>query len=161
MSEGEKVIRNDVGLLDAENIIEYIASNYKGSRKIVEIGVGRVHQIALGLREKLPETEIVVTDIEPNNLKQIPHSHGLKTVVDDITAPRMGIYANSTLIYSIRPPPELHPHLLELAKKVQADLIIRLLTNEPLYIHHTTHKIINYKKTVLHLFKFRDIKENR
>ncbi len=148
-------------MLDAENIIEYIASNYKGSRKIVEIGVGRIPQIALGLKEKLPETEIVVTDIEPNNLEHIPDCHGLKTVVDDITAPSMGIYTNSTLIYSIRPPPELHPSLLELAKKVQADLIIRLLTNEPLYIRDTTHKIINYKKTVLHLFKFRDIKGNR
>ncbi|MFB0560624.1 MAG: UPF0146 family protein [Candidatus Lokiarchaeia archaeon] len=147
-------------LKDAENIIEYIIINYKYSKKIVEVGVGKLPQIALGLREKLPETEIIVTDLNPRILKQLSNQH-IKTAVDDIFSPDMNVYNNSDLIYSIRPPPEVQYYLLRIAKIIKADLILRLLTNEHLCVYHTTHKIINYKKTVLHLFKLKESKETR
>nr|MDO8080649.1 UPF0146 family protein [Candidatus Freyarchaeota archaeon] len=143
-------------LIDAEHIIEYIVSNYRNSRKIVEVGVGRSPEIAIGLEKKLPEAEIIVTDVNPHILEQISNCHRIKTAVDDIISPNMKIYKNSGLIYSIRPPPELQYYLLRIANIVKADLILRLLTNEPLCIYHPKHKIINYKKTVLHLFKLKN-----
>ncbi|MHA1207683.1 MAG: UPF0146 family protein [Candidatus Freyarchaeota archaeon] len=142
-------------LIDAEDIIEYIVDRYKYSRKIVEVGVGKFPQIAVALAEKLPETEILVTDIKSHMLEQLP-SPRIKTVVDDIISPNVRGYEGSDLIYSIRPPPELQHYLLRIAKIVKADLILRLLTNEPLYIHHSKYEIINYKKAVLHLFKLKE-----
>ena len=140
-------------LIDAENIIEYIVSNYRNSRKIVEVGVGRFPEIAIELKRKLPEAEILVTDINPHSLEQISKYYSIKTAIDDLISPNMWIYKSSDLIYSIRPPPEFQYYLLRIAETVKADLIIRLLTNEPLCIDHPKHKIINYKKAVLHFFK--------
>ncbi|MGQ9721106.1 MAG: UPF0146 family protein [Candidatus Jordarchaeum sp.] len=139
-------------LVDAENIIEYIISNYRYSGKIVEVGVGKFPQIALGLKKALPETEIIVTDLNPQFLEYLSNEN-IKTFVDDIIKPDIKIYSNSDLIYSIRPPPEFQHYLFRIAKIVKADLILRLLTNEYLCIYHPSHEIINYKKTVLHLFK--------
>ena len=147
-------------LKDVENIIEYIINNYKYSKKIVEVGVGKLPQIALGLKEKLPETEIIVTDLDPHILEQLSSQY-IKTVVDDICSPDMRVYYNSDLIYSVRPPPEFQYYLLRIAKIVKADLILRLLTNEHLCVYHPKHEIINYKKTVLHLFKLKISKETR
>ncbi len=141
-------------LIDAENIIEYIIRNYRHPKKIVEVGVGKLPQIALGLKKRLPETEIIITDLDPHILEQLS-GHCIKTFVDDIISPDMKIYNNSDLIYSIRPPPEFQHYLLKIAKMVKADLILRLLTNEHMCVHHPTHKIINYKKTVLHIFKLK------
>jgi uncharacterized UPF0146 family protein len=143
-------------LIDSENIIEYIVSNYRNSRKIVEVGVGRFPEIAVGLEEKLPEAEIIVTDVNPNVLEQLSNCHRIKTAVDDVTSPNMRIYKNSGLIYSIRPPPEFQYYLLKIADIVKADLILRLLTSDPLCVYHPKHKIINYKKAVLHLFKLKN-----
>jgi uncharacterized UPF0146 family protein len=140
-------------LIDTENIIEYITSNYSKSRKIVEVGVGRFPEIAIGLKGKLPEAEIIVTDVNPHILEQMSKYHGIKTAVDDVISPNMRIYKGSDLMYSIRPPPELQYYLLRIAEIVKADLILRLLMNEPLCIDHPRHKVINYKKAVLHLFK--------
>jgi uncharacterized UPF0146 family protein len=142
-------------LKETENIIEYIINNYKYSKKIIEVGVGKLPQIALGLEQKLPETEIIVTDLKPRILEQIS-SQCIKTIVDDIISPDMRVYNDSDLIYSIRPPPEFQYYLLRIAKIVKADLILRLLTNEHLCVYHPKHEIINYKKTALHLFKLKN-----
>lgn len=144
-----------MNLIDAETIAEYIASNYKNSRKIVEVGIGRFPEIAIGLKRKIPEAEIIVTDINPHVLEPISKYHCIKTAVDDIISPNIRIYEDSDLIYSIRPPPEFQHYLLKLAKIVKADLLLRLLTNEPLCINHPNHKIINYKNIVLHVFKIK------
>lgn len=144
-----------MNLIDAETIVEYIVNNYKNARKIVEVGIGKFPEIAIGLKSKLPEAEIVVTDINPHVLEPISKYHCIKTAVDDIIMPDIRTYENSDLIYSIRPPPEFQHYLLKLAKIVKADLLLRLLTNEPLCINHPNHKIVNYKNTVLHVFEIK------
>ncbi|WXG40692.1 MAG: UPF0146 family protein [Candidatus Freyarchaeum deiterrae] len=143
-------------LIDTENIIEYIVSNYSNSRKIVEVGVGRLPEIAIALKEKLPDAEIIVTDVIPNILVQLSNCHHIKSVIDDVTSPNMRIYKNSDLIYSIRPPPELQYYLLRIANTVKSDLILRLLTNETVCVNHPKHRIINYKKTVLNIFQIKE-----
>jgi len=94
---------------------EYIIQNYSHANCIVEVGVGRFNPVALDLQRRL-KVNIIMTDIKP--------CHQL-VVQDDITHPDLKIYKEAELIYSIRPPEELHPYLQRLAEEVGADLIIK------------------------------------
>ena len=58
----------------------------------------------------------------------------------------MKIYENTDLIYSIRPPSELQPYLVKLANKINAQLIIKPLTNEDLNTGKVKMKLKNFKK---------------
>lgn len=70
-------------------------------------------------------------------------------VLDDIRQPDLKIYKDAELIYSIRPPEELHPYLEQLSEKLGADLIIKPLSTDSI---HTRGKmnLINYKKAVFY-----------
>ena len=50
------------------------------------------------------------------------------------------------MIYSIRPPSELQPHLVNLALEIGSQLIIKPLTNEDLNTGRVRMKLKNYKK---------------
>ncbi len=115
-----------------EAIVGFIAKNYSG--KVVEIGIGRYHCVA----KKLAEIgfEVVATD-----LKELDVPEGVKFYVDDVTNPDLNIYRGARLVYSLRPPPELHDSILQVAKKVGADCMIRPFGNE--FVNHG--KLVNYK----------------
>jgi uncharacterized UPF0146 family protein len=119
-------------------IAEYIAEKYPSAKKIVEVGVGKVPDVAIALERVLPNCEIIVTDVvEGTGL-----SGRVKFVRDDITEPNLGIYEGAMLIYSVRPPPELQPYLHRVARKVGADLLIKPLTGESMSLRGG--KLINY-----------------
>ena len=104
--------------------------------KIVEVGVGKFLEISEILSSKENIT-LIRTDINPKD----------STVIkDDITNPNMKIYENTDLIYSIRPPSELQPYLVKLANKINAQLIIKPLTNEDLNTGKVKMKLKNFKK---------------
>ena len=104
--------------------------------KIVEVGVGKFLEISEILSSKENIT-LIRTDINPKD----------STVIkDDITKPHMKIYENTDLIYSIRPPSELQPYLVKLANKINAQLIIKPLTNEDLNTGKVKMKLKNFKK---------------
>lgn len=104
--------------------------------KIVEVGVGKFLEISEILSSKENIT-LIRTDINPKD----------STVIkDDITKPNMKIYKNTDLIYSIRPPSELQPYLVKLANKINAQLIIKPLTNEDLNTGKVKMKLKNFKK---------------
>ncbi|MGZ7070371.1 MAG: UPF0146 family protein, partial [Methanobacterium sp.] len=75
------------------------------------------------------------TDIKPSSSK---------IVQDDICNPDLKIYRGSSLIYSIRPQPELQPYIIDVAQKVGADVIIKPFSNE--YVNSNKMKLINYRK---------------
>ncbi len=127
-------------LQDYKDFAEYIAKNYSNAKKIVEVGAGREFSILRELRKKLRNAQITATDVA-----------GRGVIIDDITKPDISIYENAELIYSIRPPPELYPHLESIARRVGADLIIRSLSSD---FVKTRGKIINYKKASFYLYKF-------
>ncbi|MGZ7043176.1 MAG: UPF0146 family protein [Methanobacterium sp.] len=112
----------------------YIINNYAHADKIVEVGVGNFHNVASILQENL-KTTIVATDIKPSSSK---------IVQDDICNPDLKIYRGSSLIYSIRPQPELQPYIIDVAQKVGADVIIKPFSNE--YVNSNKMKLINYRK---------------
>lgn len=123
---------------------EYILNEVgKNQVKIAEIGVGRFDKIA----ERLSDEEnitVIKTDISPKDSSVIR---------DDITNPNLELYTNVDLIYSIRPPSELQPHLVNLADKIQSPLIIKPLTNEDLNTPGTKMKLKNYKKASFYILK--------
>ena len=76
-----------------------------------------------------------------------------KIILDDIRQPNLKIYKDAGLIYSIRPPEELHPYLEKVSWISGADLIIKPLSTDSI---NTKGKmdLINYKKAVFYKTSF-------
>lgn len=105
------------------------------------MGIGRDFSTLKEL-EKMTAADIIAVDISP----------GEGVLADDITRPDIDIYKGSDVIYSIRPPPELYPYLIDIARKVEALLVIRPFSlDEPPKIF----KLVNYKRAVLYIIDFR------
>lgn len=111
--------------------------------KIAEIGVGRFDRIAQKLSCKNNIT-LIKTDLNPKD----------HTVIrDDITNPNMDLYKGTDIIYSIRPPSELQPHLVSLAEKIDAQLIIKPLTNEDLNTGKVKMKLKNHNRASFYILR--------
>ncbi|MCC7551924.1 MAG: hypothetical protein KO316_10640 [Methanobacterium sp.] len=123
---------------------EYIIKHYPNSSCIVEVGSGHFLQVALKLKEH-HKMNIIMTDIKP---------YHDEIILDDIKQPNLKIYKDAKLIYSIRPPEELHPYLEKLSRRVSADLIIKTLSTDSI---NTLEKmnLINYKKAVFYKTSFK------
>ena len=127
------------------NLIEYISSNYTNSKKIVEVGVGRVLEPSNLLKKSLTSCEIILVDIYPANSS---------VIIDDITNPTGNIYEKADLIYSIRPPEELQKDVLNLGIKFGCDVIIKpLFTEEICYNLENKFKLVNYKGTPFYIYE--------
>lgn len=127
-----------------KNFAEYLLSQCdKNPTRVVEIGIGKFFQVFDYLNEH-ENVEIIKTDILPNDSSVIK---------DDITNPDLGLYENMDIIYSIRPPSELQPYLIDLALKIDSQLIIKPLTNEDLNNGKTKMKLKNFKKASFYILK--------
>jgi uncharacterized UPF0146 family protein len=120
-----------------DDFAEYILSEAGESDvRIAEIAVGKFDKIAEYLSTK-DNITLIKTDIAPKD----------DTVIkDDITKPNLDLYRDMDMIYSIRPPSELQPHLVNLALEIGSQLIIKPLTNEDLNTGRVKMKLKNYKK---------------
>lgn len=127
-------------------IARYIAENYPSAAKIVEVGVGHVPDVAAELQQLLPQCAVVVTDVQ----KPAELPKAMSFARDDITKPNLWVYQDAALIYAIRPPPELQPHMLKVARKVGADLLIKPLASENTL---AGSKLVNYHGVAFHIFK--------
>ena len=63
----------------------------------------------------------------------------------------MKIYENVDIIYSVRPPYEIQPHLYDLSKKINSILIIKPLFNEDLNIKADDIELKNYNKASFYI----------
>ncbi len=104
-------------------IAHLISKLYPNAKKIVEVGVGRSPYALLQLKSLLQEAEIIAVDIDPGAVGEL-NQMGVKSVVDDISEPNMGVYEGADLIYSIRPPFELISKLAKLGKEVGANVLV-------------------------------------
>ena len=120
-----------------QSFAEYILSQCdKNPTRICEIGVGKFTQVFDYLNEH-DHVEIMKTDISPND----------STVIkDDVTRPNLKLYENLDIIYSIRPPSELQPYIIDLALKTNAKLIIKPLFNEDINAKNIKLTLKNYNK---------------
>ena len=127
-----------------DDFAEYILNEVGDDTvKIAEIGVGKFDKIAETLSNRKNIT-IIKTDIIPKD----------STVIkDDITNPNLELYEDVDIIYSIRPPSELQPHLVDLARKIDSQLIIKPLTNEDLNTPKVKMKLKNYNRASFYILK--------
>ncbi|MDD1716944.1 MAG: hypothetical protein LUQ45_01665 [Methanoregulaceae archaeon] len=122
---------------------EYIARNY---RSATEVGIGdNITAAELLLVAGVP---VLGTDI------RVPDLPGpVRIERDDIFCPSLALYRNTDVIYSIRPPPELVPPLIALARGIDCDLLVYHLGFEcyrdggkiidcgvPLHLYHVRQK---------------------
>jgi len=122
-------------------LAEYIAKHYRG--KVVEVGIGNYWRVAEYLAKA--GFEVIAIDLKPINLKA-----NLKFYIDDITNPNMEIYEGASLIYSIRPPPELVKSILRVARAVNADCIVK-----PLYGDYFDGKLVNFKGLSFYIWAYK------
>ena len=123
---------------------DYILNESAGREvKIAEIAVGRFPQIADEL-SGYDNITVIKTDILPAD----------DTVIrDDVTNPDLSLYRDMDIIYSIRPPSELQPHIADLAVKVGSQLIIKPLTNEDLNTGRVKMKLKNYNRASFYVLR--------
>ena len=127
-----------------DDFADYILNEVGDDKvKIAEIGVGKFDQIAEMLSSKENIT-LIKTDILPKDSS---------VVKDDITNPDLKLYENTDIIYSIRPPSEHQPHLVNLARKIGSQLIIKPLTNEDLNTPKVNMKLKNHNKASFYILK--------
>lgn len=124
-----------------EGLVDYISSRYSSA---VEIGIGHFSDVAFALLKK--GMRIFATDVRPFQYS------GLKVIADDIMEPNLLVYSSAdlNLIYSLRPPIELVPFMIRLAKTLATDLIIKPLSSE-----HPGGKLIRHDNTNFLLWSFR------
>jgi len=132
--------------MNTETIVEFIR-NYaekNGCKKIVEVGIGFKFDMAKELNKYF---DLIVVDI---NEKAVENAKllGLNAYKDDLFNPNINLYENIDLIYSIRPPRDLQPYILDLSKKIDANLVIRPLLNE---MPIKELKLKNYKGEIFYI----------
>ena len=96
------------------SIGKYIASNYT---RAIEVGIGRNEDAA-----KIVSSAGVL--LRCTDVKALGISDGLPFFLDDIFSPEDSLYKGAEVIYAIRPAPEMIPPLIELARRINADLIV-------------------------------------
>ena len=96
------------------SIGKYIASNYT---RAIEVGIGRNEEAA-----KIVSSAGAL--IRCTDVKSLGVSGGLPFSQDDIFSPDDSLYKGAEVIYAIRPAPEMIPPLIELAQRINADLIV-------------------------------------
>jgi len=117
-----------------KDFAQYIINNYADAYKIVEVGTGKFSKVSSILQKSL-KANIVLTDIKPSSYR---------IVQDDVCNPDLKIYNGSSLIYSIRPQPEIQRCIIRVAENVGADSIIKPFSTE--FVSSNKMKLLNYRK---------------
>jgi uncharacterized UPF0146 family protein len=92
----------------------YIATHYT---RAIEVGIGRNEEAGKIVSGK--GALVRCTDVKGFELSgSLPFSQ------DDIFLPDDSLYTGAEVLYSIRPAPEMIPPLIELAERINADLIV-------------------------------------
>jgi len=92
----------------------YIASHYS---RAIEVGIGRNEEAARIVKDA--GRLVRCTDV-----KALEISSGLPFSRDDIFLPDLSLYDGVEVIYAIRPATEMIPPLIELAQRINADLVV-------------------------------------
>jgi len=130
-------------LRGAKDLAQFIGNNYSG--RVVEIGAGHVLEVALHLASM--GRDVMVTDKEERNLG------GLHVEKDDIFMPRLDLYREASLLYSIRPPLELQLAMGILASRLGADILIRPLDDEVAELPGFVRRLVNAGEARFYIFR--------
>ncbi|GAA5819342.1 MAG: conserved hypothetical protein [Methanobrevibacter sp. CfCl-M3] len=128
-----------------EDLGEYIKKyleNKENKGEVVEIAIGNFFKVADYLKSN--DIEVIMTDID---------SKRKDVIKDDIMNPKIELYKDTKIIYSIRPPYELQPYIEEIAKSLKTLLIVKPLFNEDLNIK-SSMDLKNYKKAIFYQHQY-------
>lgn len=124
-----------------KDLAAYIINHCTSYDKVVEVGAGKFLEVANTL-QKHSKIDIILTDIKPSHEEVIQ---------DDVTKPNLTIYEGARIIYSIRPPMELHQSIMDLNQNIGAMLIIKPLTGDDIDTRPPM-RLVNYKKAVFYVY---------
>src|SRR3989442_15403680 len=97
-----------------ESFSDYVAENYSHTRKIVEVGVGHRMDVAIQVKTRLPNAEVVVTDNEESWVRA-HRTPTVKAVDNAVSNANLAVSEGAELVYSRHPPVELVPSLVSMA----------------------------------------------
>ena len=106
-----------------ETVAEYVRENYAEDARLVEVGVGRRDTTA----RRLAETGF---DVTTTDVREVETCETVGFVFDDVTSPDLSVYRGASLVYSLRPPYEIHTEIDSVARSVGADTLLAPLGDE-------------------------------
>jgi uncharacterized protein len=130
-------------LRGAKDLAQFIGKNYSG--RVVEIGAGHVLEVALHLASL--GRDVLITDREERYLG------GIHIEKDDVFMPRLDLYQEASLIYSIRPPLELQLAMGILASRLGTDILIRPLNDEVAELPGFSRRLVNAGEARFYIFR--------
>ncbi len=107
-----------------DSVVKYVCDEYDMGARLVEVGVGRRDRTAR-------ELDAEGYDVTATDIRDVYDAVPVDFVRDDITSPDISVYEDAALIYSVRPPYEIHVALRDVAESVDADLLVAPLADEP------------------------------
>lgn len=128
-----------------KEVARWISQNYPSASKIVEVGVGKRTQALSELAERLPECELIATDVS-----EVSVPEGVNFKKDDIMEPQELLYRGADLIFSLRTPQDLYPYLYKIAEKMESDLLLKPISSEEA---PTKGELINYSGVFFYLVR--------
>lgn len=129
-----------------EKFAHFIAENSPGG-KAVEVGVGFQLSVALKLREL--GYDVTVVDWNEKAVENARKA-GLKAIRDDVFNPRLGIYRDADVIYSIRPTPEIVKPILRLGRTLNKPVYILPFSGDPV---PPGTRLVNYHGLAIYVAK--------
>ena len=106
-----------------EALVGFVRGGYTEGARLVEVGVGRRDGTARRLAEAgFDVTAIDVRDVETHESIEFTH--------DDVASPDVSVYEGAALVYSVRPPYEIHEDIDRVARSVGADTLLAPLADE-------------------------------
>ncbi|GAB6136389.1 UPF0146 family protein [Thermococcus prieurii] len=129
-----------------ETLADFIAQNFPRG-KAVELGIGFQTKVAL----RLTELGYDVLAIDWNE-KAVENARkaGIKAVRDDLFRPRLELYKDAVVLYSVRPTPEIMKPILELSKKTGVPLVVLPLSGDSV---PKQMRLVNYKGLAIYVYK--------
>ncbi len=126
-----------------ETFAEFLASESNGL--LIELGVGFNFKVALRLREL--GREVILIDKNEEAVK-VAKEAGLIAYVDDLFNPKLDIYANSGVLYSVRPTPELVPSIIRLSRVVNRPVYLLPFTGD-----RVPGRLVNYEGVPIYILE--------
>ncbi|WP_099209579.1 UPF0146 family protein [Thermococcus henrietii] len=129
-----------------ETLADFIAENFPRG-KAVELGIGFQTKVALRLTEL--GYDVLAIDWNERAVENAKKA-GIKAVRDDLFRPRVSLYRDAVVLYSVRPTPEIMKPIVELSKKTGVPLVILPLSGDSV---PKQMRLVNYKGLAIYVYK--------
>lgn len=104
-------------------LVGFVRENYTEGARLVEVGVGRRDDTARALVDA--GFDVTATDTD-----EVETDERVEFARDDVTSPDISVYEGASLVYSLRPPYEIHEYIDRVARSVGADTLLFPLADE-------------------------------